>query len=373
MRSRARPSGRNRLSRSRLAPAGPTRSPVPTRGVRRPGRGASHFTVLVAVLPLVFGCSEKGPHAPRLDAGELAPSFQRFTSDGGPSVRVQANSQVEFKWKTDVGWEGKVEVFDNPDGAGSPVLTKRSVDEAGDPLAATEHVVTVSVSAPLAEDTGYFFRITATDPGSSIGDIVTPTPLPPFFTGEQELFDVTVSSITNESATISWDANVTGFGSVVYGTEALDQGPVEDTDNVTAHAIQLTGLSPGTTYEFQAGNMHAIDGDVLASETGEFTTTDVAFQLAQPRAEPRRIPVDGVSTVRIRVQNQGDPVPGTTVGFAIDPNSQGDGRLSSAQATTDSNGVATVELTATRRGNVNVNVTSSDAQNSPLTIPVVVR
>jgi hypothetical protein len=39
----------------------------------------------------------------------------------GPAVRVTANTQVEFKWITDVTWFGEVAVYDNPDGTGAPV------------------------------------------------------------------------------------------------------------------------------------------------------------------------------------------------------------------------------------------------------------
>jgi len=42
--------------------------------------------------------------------------------------------------------------------------------------------------------------------------------------------------------------------------------------NVTDHAIELTELSPGTAYKFRVSNRHAIDGAVVASQEGEFTT-----------------------------------------------------------------------------------------------------
>ena len=51
----------------------------------------------------------------------------------GPSVRVNPNVQVEFKWRTDLELFGKVEVFDNSSGSGTPELTKRSEDAAGNP------------------------------------------------------------------------------------------------------------------------------------------------------------------------------------------------------------------------------------------------
>lgn len=165
-----------------------------------------------------------------------------------------------------------------------------------------------------------------------------------------------------------------GFGKVEFGTSTLNQ-TVQDTFNITDHAIALSGLSPGTIYQFKASNVHAIDGDDLASATGDFMTASVTATVAftEPHAEPRVIPVGDVSTVSIRTKNQGNAVPGVVVGFAIDPSSAGSGTLSNATATTDANGIASVQFTASGRGLVQVKVTASNATNSPLRIPVVVR
>ena len=303
---------------------------------------------------------------------------------GGPSIRVTPNVQVEFKWITDAAWFGKVEVFNNPDGTGTPVLTQQSVDALGTPIAATQQVIVVDnvgqLGFPLAANTGYFFRVTATDPTRSNPDLIFPggifasTPLPPFFTGAQVITNVGVASITTSGATVAWQANVIGFGKVVYGPSSLSQ-TVQDAFNITDHALDLTGLSPATTYQFLASNKHAIDGDDLASATGQFTTAGVTTTVVftQPHADPRVIPVGDVSIVSIRTKNQGNPVPGVVVGFAIDPSSAGSGTLSSAQATTDANGIAIVQLTAIGKGLIQVQATASNATNSPLGIPVVVR
>jgi hypothetical protein len=86
-------------------------------------------------------------------------------------------------WITDVAWLGKVEVFDNPYGTGTPILTRQSVDASGEAVAATQQNIIVPVGRALATHTGYFFRVTATDPTGTLPDLVTPTPLSPFFTG----------------------------------------------------------------------------------------------------------------------------------------------------------------------------------------------
>ena len=93
------------------------------------------------------------------------------------------NVQVEFRWITDVAWFGKVEVFDNPYGTGAPIVTRQSVDVSGEAVAATQQDIMLPVGPALTADTGYFFRVTATDPTGNNPDLVTPTPLPSFFTG----------------------------------------------------------------------------------------------------------------------------------------------------------------------------------------------
>ncbi len=293
---------------------------------------------------------------------------------GGPAVRVSPNVSIQFKWITDVSWYGKVEVFDNPDGTGTPIVAVQATDALGNPIAATEQIVTVNVVAPLATDTGYFFRVTASDPTGSFPDLVAPTPLPPVFTGAQVLTGVAVSSITSSGATVSWGANVIGFGNVAFGSPTPNQ-TIQDTFNITSHAIDLAALTPATTYQFVASNIHSIDGDALASASGQFTTagTTTTVVFTQPHAEPRVIANGGQSVVSIRTLNQGNAVPGVVVNFSIDPSSVGAGTLSTAQASTDSNGIASVTFTGTGSGIVKVQVASTNATNSPLQIPVVVK
>jgi len=193
----------------------------------------------------------------------------QFTA--GPSIRVIPNTSVEFKWITDVAWYGKIEVFAASDASGIPVLTKRTEDAEGVAIKATQQVITADVGPALLADTTYYVRVTGTDPTGQLGDLITPAPLPSFFTGAQAVSNVQADLITTTSVTISWQANVIGYGSVAFGTISLDQS-VQDLNNTTDHSIQVTGLTPGTTYQFRVSNLHAIDGDALASTTVQFTT-----------------------------------------------------------------------------------------------------
>jgi hypothetical protein len=293
---------------------------------------------------------------------------------GGPAVRVSPNVSIQFKWITDVSWFGKVDIFDNPDATGAPLVSAQATDAIGNPIIATQQIVTVNVGAPLANDTNYFFRVTATDPSNNLPPIVAPTPLPPVFTGVQAISNLAASAVTSNGATVSWGSNIIGFGRVAFGAPTPNQTS-QDMFNITAHAIDLAALTPATTYMFLASNIHSIDGDVLASANGQFTTdgTTTTVVFTQPHAEPRVISNGGVSTVSIRAFNQGNPVPGVVVNFSIDASSAGGGTLSTPQASTDSNGIASVQFTATSRGLVRVQVAASNATNSPKDIPVVVK
>jgi len=204
----------------------------------------------------------------------FSPSTSAAGFTGGPSVRVSPNIKVEIRWTANFVGDGVVEIFDNPNG-GVPIDIKAS------PVQGAGHTVEFTFGGVLHFDTTYFFRVIHKDPTNSLPDLTNdPAPYPPFFTGAQAISNVHTESITTNSAVILWEANVIGYGSVVYGTTALDQGPVEDSFNMTNHAIELTGLSPGTTYQFRVSNQHTIAGTSLAEATGQFTTAGPPLPVA---------------------------------------------------------------------------------------------
>ncbi len=291
---------------------------------------------------------------------------------GGPSVRVSPNAKLEIRWVADFIGNGKVELFDNPDGTGTPVASDVT------PAAGNDHTIAFNVGGSVAANTKYHFKVMHKDPTGSFSDLTNPTPLPPVFTGVQTITDV-LGAPEITSAQVSWDANVIGLGSVMFGTTTPDQGPVEDAFNIPNHAISLTGLTADTLYQFKVTNKHAIDMGSLAEATGQFRTqrdvSSLDLVLVQPHAEPRVLAPGDASTLSVRAQSQGNPVAGVVVSFVVQSSSQGSGTISggaNAQATTDANGIASVQLTAVARGNVHVEATAPNAHNAPQ-ITVVVR
>jgi len=124
----------------------------------------------------------------------------------------------------------------------------------------------------LTQGTTYYYQILTTNAAGvttiSPNYSFTTSGLPPIvFT------NVTASALTGNSATITWTTNVTGTTQVAYGT-TLSYGSLSllDKTQVFNHTAILTGLAPGTTYNFVAlsTNSSAPDG---ASVNYTFTTT----------------------------------------------------------------------------------------------------
>src|SRR5688572_27508189 len=120
---------------------------------------------------------------------------------GGPSVRVSPNAKIEIRWVADFVGNGKVELFDNPDGLGTPIDSKQTGGSGNDQSAE------FNVGGVVAANTKYHVRVTHSDANGALADLVNATPLPPVFTGAQ-----TVSSLHSApeitGAQVSWDANV---------------------------------------------------------------------------------------------------------------------------------------------------------------------
>ena len=193
---------------------------------------------------------------------------------GGPSVRVSPNVKFEIRYIANFSGEGKIKIFDNPDGLGTPIATKVT------PNAGNDLTLTFEVNAVVKADTRYHFRVTHHDPTGLNPDDVSQPPLWPVFTGAQAIGNVFVDAGVDR-ARILWDANVIGIGRVDYGMTSPDELLLLDQENVTDHSIELTSLAPGAIYQYRVCNRHAIDGDCLAAKTGSFTTQALPSQVVQ--------------------------------------------------------------------------------------------
>src|SRR4051812_28034133 len=187
-RYRSRCSRPSRQRRSRTRPARPA---APPRGELTIGG-----PVISSVRLIDIDLSRANTEVPKFKEGGMP----QFT--GGPSVGVTANNQIEFKWNTDVAWQGRVDVFAKIDDA-TPIFTQWAVDGGGVKVSSMTQVVTIPVAGLVATNSGLAFQITAVDPGDVTSFISSPQNIPwlPFFTGQQTLTNVGVDSVTQTSAT----------------------------------------------------------------------------------------------------------------------------------------------------------------------------
>ncbi|MCK4560361.1 MAG: metallophosphoesterase [Calditrichia bacterium] len=76
-----------------------------------------------------------------------------------------------------------------------------------------------------------------------------------------------LSSVTQTSMVISWQTDIASDSEVDYGLTENHGSIIRDTSKVTIHSLELTGLTPSTTYHYQV-------------KSGETTSEDNNFQTA---------------------------------------------------------------------------------------------
>jgi hypothetical protein len=91
---------------------------------------------------------------------------------------------------------------------------------------------------------------------------------------------VTATSITSTSATITWTTDQASSSQVNYGTTTAygSQSPLNTTP-VTPHSVTLTGLTPGTTYNFDVFSANASS---TPATSGNFTFATTSSSTPPP-------------------------------------------------------------------------------------------
>jgi len=104
----------------------------------------------------------------------------------------------------------------------------------------------------------------------------TPDTIPP------SIANITVTNITSNSATITWQTNEPSTSLVKYGTSPGNYTLQKyDSSPVTSHSITLTDLSPNTTYYFVVNSTDAC-GNTNQSSECTFSTTAEAEDKTPP-------------------------------------------------------------------------------------------
>jgi uncharacterized lipoprotein YddW (UPF0748 family) len=181
--------------------------------------------------------------------GGLGPIILNVAADG------IGEAEATIIWTTDKASSSQVEY--------GLTTAYGSVSELDTSLV-TMHIVELSGLQP---NTLYHYRVisASADGSTTSGDHTFTTSGPPLISS------VRVSGIKAVSAVVSWATNTPAGSTVFYGTTGAYGSQAGSSEPVTSHRVELTGLTPDTTYHFQVASANAFG--TAASEEFTFHTS----------------------------------------------------------------------------------------------------
>ncbi len=190
--------------------------------------------------------------------------------NAGNLVASDSSIKAQSQWNVTLTWTA-------PGYQGAGNLTYKIYrSENGESFLQVGSTSGLSYVDTTPESKQYYYKIYTQDGAeatSSGTNAVTITPTgkwtsPPTLTADPE-----VSNITTKRAKISWSTNRNSDSKIAFGTASgkyYDEEP-SNSDQVTSHVINLTNLSPGTKYYYQA-KWTDEDGNTSTSEEKHFST-----------------------------------------------------------------------------------------------------
>lgn len=206
-------------------------------------------------------------------------------------ISVKATSN----WKLALSWEAPADV-----GAGvAAYKIFRSTDNSSFSQVAST-AGTSYVDSGLSQIT-YYYKIKACDSANNCGSLtssVNKLPTGKYVSPANLLSGPDISNVNTKKATVFWVTDRTSDSRVAYGTKSgtYSSDEIANSDQVSSHTINLTNLSPGTTY-YLVSKWTDEDGNTGTSAESSFTT----------------LPAPTVSNV----QTTGTNVSGTTLNFTV--------------------------------------------------------
>jgi len=118
--------------------------------------------------------------------------------------------------------------------------------------------------------------------------------------------DITVSEVSETSATVSWATHELGDSQVEYWASPHLFSSLDET-LVRSHVVQLTGLNPATTYSYRVMS-HDAAGNLAVSDEYTLTTlgTPATFVVSSMEINPTEVNTGETVIVRVTVTNNGD-------------------------------------------------------------------
>jgi hypothetical protein len=196
-------------------------------------------------------------------------TFTTASADGSPTIsRVTAGAitpaSATINWTTDQPFTSQVEfgtttAYGSLSAFSSAPVTSHSVTLTGLAPGTTYDFAALSTNAAGQISTSPNFVFTTAGAGG-----------PPLISG------VTASGITPTSATITWVTDQPYTSQVEFGTtKAYGSLSVFSSALTTGHSVTLTGLMPGTNYDYAALSTNSA-GQTSTSANMTFTTTSTA-------------------------------------------------------------------------------------------------
>lgn len=233
-------------------------------------------------------------------------SFTANTSAPGIPTNVDisdASLKSSSAWKLTVSWAA-------PSDVGSGVedyeLYRSDDDATYTKIATTTGTAYVDTGLSQKE---YYYKVRACDSVENCGSYstaVTMTPTGRFTSAPSLASGPTVSSITTKKATVTWSTDRSADSKIQYGTKAGSYFTEEPSNSTQAtdHTINLTNLSPGTTYYYKA-KWTDEDGNTGSSAEKSFSTSaaptvkDVSAKTISISSAILEFTSKGASTVKI--------------------------------------------------------------------------
>jgi hypothetical protein len=184
---------------------------------------------------------------------------------------VDVSIKTTSNWRLALTWEEPNDVGDGIDA----YKVYRSTNNSTFGFVGSSSSTTY-IDAGLSQQT-YYYKVKACDSTNNCGSYSTTVSMLP--TGKfTEAADLTsnpeVTNITTKKATISWTTDRGSDSKVAIGTSSGSYSPSEvgNSDQVTAHELDLDNLAAGTTYYFIA-KWTDEDGNTGQSQEYSFTTS----------------------------------------------------------------------------------------------------